>query len=265
MEWEASLERQSFREDDEIDVGETLLALSAADNGSRDFGALGAHLAGLSDGVNGPPSAKRLADRIGVELGYRGDSDTYDDMRNADIAEVVARRRGLPVALGLLYILAGKQLGWSVSGMNFPAHFLIRLEEAENAPRIMDPFDHGRVLSMNEVKALLSRISGIEAKLHPMYMASVSARQVLVRLQNNIKVRAIQAGDVDRGLEILRRMSLFAPAESSVWLEMSGIEAGRGNMVRAIALLEEGADHAASEQALQAMADARQALGRRLN
>lgn len=265
MEWEAALERQSFREDDDIDIAETLLSLSLADDPTRDAEPLRLHLAALHAGVAGTPSARRLADRIGVELGYRGDSDTYDDMRNADIAEVIARRRGLPVALGLLYILAGRQLGWSVAGMNFPAHFLVRVEEDGDQPRIMDPFDHGRILTMKEVRALLSRISGVEAKLHPMYMAAVPARQVLVRLQNNIKVRALQAGDVDRGLEILRRMSLFAPGESSVWLEMSGIEAGRGNMVRAIALLEEGADHAASETALQAMAEARQALGRRLN
>lgn len=265
MDWEAALEHQSFKDDDDIDVAETLLALSCADDPSRDLDMLRHHLGELSAGVNGPPSAEKLAYRVSTELGYRGDTETYDDMRNADIAEVVARRRGLPVAIGLLYILAGQQLGWPVSGMNFPAHFLIRLEESEDTPRIMDPFDHGRILSMKEVRTLLSRISGVEARLHPMYMASVPARQVLVRLQNNIKVRAIQAGDVERGLEILRRMSLFAPGESSVWLEMSGIEAGRGNMVRAISLLEEGADHAASEQALQAMAEARQALGRRLN
>lgn len=265
MNWEAVLERQSFQEDDDVDIAETLLALSAADQPELDEDSVRSHLADLHIGVKGGPSAWRLADRIGVELGYRGDSDTYDDLRNADISAVIERRRGLPVALGLLYILAGRQLGWPVAGMNFPGHFLIRIEEAEDQPRIMDPFDHGRVLTMKEVKSLLSRISGVEARLHPMYMAAVPVRQVLVRLQNNIKVRALQAGDVDRGLEILRRMSLFAPGESSVWLEMSGIEAGRSNMVRAIALLEEGADHAASESSLQAMAEARRALGRRLN
>jgi regulator of sirC expression with transglutaminase-like and TPR domain len=265
LDWEAVLERQSYRDDDDIDIVETLLALSAADNPDRDLSDEHDHLTSLASGVSGPPMAKRLADRIGTELGYRGDSDTYDDMRNADIADVIARRRGLPVALGLLYILAGRQLDWSVAGMNFPGHFLVRVEETANEPRIMDPFDHGRIVTMKEVRSILSRVTGTEAQLHPMYMAAVPARQVLVRLQNNIKVRALQAGDVDRTVEVLRRISLFSPGESSVWLEMSGIEAGRGNMRRAIGLLEEGADHAPSEQSLQAMADARQALGRRLN
>lgn len=265
MDWQAALEHQSFRDDDDIDIAETLVALAAADNPAHDFDMERAHLASLSKGISGSPSARRLSDRIATDLGYRGDRDTYDDLKNADIAAVIARRKGLPVALGLLYILAGRQLGWPVSGMNFPGHFLIRIEEAESEPRIMDPFDHGRVVTMTEVRQLLSRISNTEARLHPMYMAAVPARQVLVRLQNNIKVRALQAGDVDRAIEILRRISLFAPGESSVWLEISGIEAGRGNMRRAISLLEEGADHASTENALQAMADARQALGRRLN
>ncbi|WP_416896588.1 MAG: hypothetical protein ACMVY4_13725 [Minwuia sp.] len=60
-------------------------------------------------------------------------------------------------------------------------------------------------------------------------------------------------------------MSLFAPSEASVWLEWSGVMAGQGNLKEAISLLEEGADHAPDEDSLQAMADARQALGRRLN
>jgi len=265
MDWRAILERQSYLADDNLDIAETLLALSAADNPERDVTPLRGHLAGLSEGLSGGPDAEQLADRIAKQLGYRGDSETYDDMRNADIAEVIGRRRGLPVALGLLYILAGRQVGWSVEGMNFPGHFLIRFMEAEDQPRIMDPFDGGRIVTMQQARALLSRISGAEAKLHPMYLAGVPARQVIVRLQNNIKVRALQAGDTDRAVDILQRISLFAPAESSVWLEWSGIEAGRGNMRLAISLLEEGGDHAATESALQAMADARAALGRRLN
>lgn len=264
MDWQAALERQSFHQDDEIDIVETLLALSAADSPGRDLAAERAHLLSLGHGLGAEPSAAALSARISGELGYDGDTETYDDMRNADIADVIERRRGLPVALGLLYIIAARSAGWEMTGLNFPGHFLIRLTTPDG-PCIMDPFDGGQVLSMKEVGALLSRMSGGEAQLHPMYLGAASARQVIVRLQNNIKVRALQASDTERALEILKRISLFAPGESSVWLEWSGIEAGRGNMRRAIELLEEGGDHAPTETALQAMADARRALGRRLN
>lgn len=264
MDWRAALERQSFQQDDEIDIVETLLALSAADRPGRNFDAERQHLLRLGEGLGEAPSAETLSGRIAGEFGYTGDAETYDDMRNADIADVIERRRGLPVAIGLLYILAARAAGWEMTGLNFPGHFLIRLTTPDG-PCIMDPFDGGRVLTMKDVGALLSRMSGGEAQLHPMYLGSAPVRQVIVRLQNNIKVRALQASDTERALEILKRISLFAPGESSVWLEWSGIEAGRGNMRRAIELLEEGADHAPTETALQTMADARRALGRRLN
>ena len=61
------------------------------------------------------------------KLGYRGDEETYDDLRNADLAAVIQRRRGLPVALSILYIHAARSLGWRIEGLNFPGHFVIRI------------------------------------------------------------------------------------------------------------------------------------------
>ncbi|WP_417520137.1 SirB1 family protein [Minwuia sp.] len=265
MDWQAVLERQSFQDDDDLDIAETLIALSAADHPGRDFTAERTHLESLAEGISEQtPLAGELSRRLAGELGYLGDSETYDDMRNADIAAVIERRRGLPVALGLLYIHAGRTLGWDITGINFPGHFLLRLRNGDGH-EIIDPFGGGQVVQPSDMKAMLAHMAGGEARLHPSYMASTAVRHVIVRLQNNIKIRALQAGDTDRALEILRRMSLFAPATSSIWLEWSGIMAGQGNMRRAIALLEEGADHAPDETALQTMAEARLALGRRLN
>ncbi|WP_416896587.1 MAG: SirB1 family protein [Minwuia sp.] len=195
MDWRAVLERQSFLEDDELDVAETLLALSAADNPDRDLDAEREHLASLSFGMTDPPSALALAQRLSGELGYQGDNETYDDMRNADVAEVIRRRRGLPVALGLLYIVTARQLGWELSGINFPGHFLIRLTTGEGH-QIMDPFNGGEVVTPADMKQMLTVMAGGDARLHPAYMGSVPVRQVIVRLQNNIKIRALKAGDV---------------------------------------------------------------------
>jgi regulator of sirC expression with transglutaminase-like and TPR domain len=264
VDWRERLGRQSFAADDEIDIAETLLALSEADDAGLDAAPYRDHMAALGDGLTGDASAAKLSDRLAVELGYRGDTETYDDMRNADIVRVIDRRRGLPVALGLLYMIAARQAGWHLEGMNFPGHFLLRLT-VEDGHRIIDPFNAGRVLQPPDMRRLLQGMAGADARLNPQHMGGAPARQVIVRLQNNIKVRALQAGDGDRAAEILARMSLFAPAEPSVWLEWSGIEAGRGNMRRAIALLDEGANHAPDEASLLAMADARRALGRRLN
>ena len=55
---------------------------------------------------------ERLAEIIASAYGYRGDSDTYDDLQNADVARVIERRKGLPVALAILYLHVARAQGW---------------------------------------------------------------------------------------------------------------------------------------------------------
>src|SRR5258708_14411582 len=70
---------------------------------------------------------ERLADVIARAYAYRGDSETYDDLQNADLARVIERRKGLPVALSVLYLHFARAQGWHAEGLPFPGHFLIRL------------------------------------------------------------------------------------------------------------------------------------------
>jgi regulator of sirC expression with transglutaminase-like and TPR domain len=65
---------------------------------------------------------------LGGTFAYRGDAKTYDDLANADLMQVIDRRRGLPVTLGILYLHAARAQGWQASGLAFPGHFLIRVE-----------------------------------------------------------------------------------------------------------------------------------------
>jgi len=60
--------------------------------------------------------------------GYSGDALNYDDMQNANLIRVIDRRKGLPVALGILYMHAGRAQGWPIEGLTVPGHFLLRLE-----------------------------------------------------------------------------------------------------------------------------------------
>ena len=59
---------------------------------------------------------------------------------------VLERRRGLPVALGILWLHAGRAYGADISGLAFPSHFLVRLA-ARGQRSILDVFGGGRVLA----------------------------------------------------------------------------------------------------------------------
>ena len=150
---------------------------------------------------------------------------------------VIDRRRGLPVALGILYLHAATAQGWDAAGVNFPGHFLLRLDAAGKRV-LIDPFDGGRTLDAAELRRLLKRAVGEEAELRPLHMAGMTTRDVLLRLLNNLKGRALKAGDIERSAAVLRRMTLIAPRHALSWAELGWIEWKVGNARRAIAALE---------------------------
>ena len=80
-------------------------------------------------------SPEQLAEVIARSYAYRGDGESYDDLQNADLVRVIERRKGLPVALSILYLHVARAQGWDAEGLAFPAHFLIRVGIDGRAPR----------------------------------------------------------------------------------------------------------------------------------
>ncbi len=62
--------------------------------------------------------------------------------------------------------------------------------------------------------------------LSPEHLQPVSDRQILLRLQNNLKSRLIQADSFEKALEVVERMLLLAPKDAALWRD-SGLLAVR--------------------------------------
>ena len=233
------------RDDHRIPLAETALQLAALDRPDVDLAPYHQHLAEIamraaervtrSDSVGMQVEALR---RIMVEhYGYQGDRDTYEDPRNADLIDVIDRRRGLPVALGILYIHAARAYDGEISGLNFPSHFLVRLT-ARGQHVIIDPFAEARTLVAADLRQRLKQLQGPVAEIKPSDYAAVGNRDILIRLLNNIKSRAVSAGDLPRGVEVLERMTAIAPDRSALWWETAMLHSRLGNVRTAIATLE---------------------------
>ncbi|MBP7334609.1 SirB1 family protein [Niveispirillum sp.] len=230
--------------DDEIDVGEAALALAVLDH-PADLTTYRAHLAQLGSDLGQVMQAvpDALAERVGA-LGrllemhsYAGDSETYEDLQNANLVRVIDRRRGLPVSLGILLISAARSLGWDILGLNFPGHFLLRLDHA-GGRQIIDPFSGAIPLGPRELRDMLKQTAGIEAELTPDHYAPVSNREVLLRLQNNLKLRHLSTDQPDKALAVIEDMLLFAPEHIGLWRESGLLNAHLGNLTAGIAAFE---------------------------
>jgi regulator of sirC expression with transglutaminase-like and TPR domain len=258
--------------DEALDVGAVALALAALDYPERDLASYTAHLAELSaaaaaqcrDADHIDARAEALAQVISRRFGYEGDQASYNDMQNANMMQVIDRRKGLPVALGLLYIIAARALGWACAGLNFPGHFLIRLELG-SARRILDPFNGGVKLEIPQLRGLLKGMAGEEAELQPEYYQPVSNRSVLLRLLNNIKGRAFQSNDFTRAADILSRMRMIQPASAHLGYEHGMVHARLGNVPDALAAMRVCIEHADDPKLRQMAEQAVQQLRLKMN
>jgi regulator of sirC expression with transglutaminase-like and TPR domain len=199
---------------------------------ARDVGRHAAAATGLA------AQATALNEIILLKHGYSGDELTYDDLQNANLMRVIDRRKGLPVALGILYLSAARAQGWDAVGLGFPGHFLIRLSQGPERV-ILDPFHGGRTLDATALRELLKAIAGQEVELSPDHYAPVPDREVLLRLQNNLKSRLIQGQQHERAVRVIETMQMLAPDLAELWREAGLVHAQLGNMRAAMSAIEE--------------------------
>lgn len=244
---EEQLRAQGVLEDEGIDLAEAAILLAALDQPNGDLTPYRDHLSQIAEavtskactgtGVTIGQQARALVDVLAEEHGYRGDTLTYDDPQNANLLRVIDRRKGLPVALSILYVHAARAQGWAATGINFPGHFLIRLEAAGGRV-ILDPFNGGVERDVSDLRALLKQMAGLDAELEPAYYEPLGNRDTLIRLLNNTKLRAQTAKDTNRVAEILDRMLMISPTDPALLHEAGVSFAQIGNLRRAMDALE---------------------------
>ena len=255
-----------------LPIAEAALALASFERPRVGLVRYRQHLAALArdvgrhSGAGGTlaDQAQALNEIILLKYGYSGDELTYDDLQNANLIRVVDRRKGLPVALGILYLHAARAQGWDCVGLAFPGHFLIRLGDGGER-LILDPFHGGAVCDAVVLRELLKATAGGDIELAPEHYAPVSDRDILLRLQNNIKSRLLQAGRHERALKIVEIMLMLAPDLTDLWREAGLLHAQLGNMRAAVGNLEAFVSRAPDGLARHQVAAILQQLKTRLN
>ena len=244
---EAYLRATGDLSDAQIDLGEAALVLATFDRPRvklKRYRDHLAHLAAETRAAHEQQPDPNLDGRVAAlnkvmfeDNGYRGDTQTYDDMQNANLMRVIDRRKGLPVALGILYVHVARAQGWDAYGLNFPGHFLVMLE-SEGERAIIDPFRGGQTCDAADLRSLLKTAYDTDMELSPAHYARVENRQILLRLQNNIKLRLMQSRDYQGALDVVQRSLLFAPQEPELWREGGVLNASLGNLRAAIEALK---------------------------
>jgi regulator of sirC expression with transglutaminase-like and TPR domain len=223
------LKRLGASGDGPHDIARAALMLGILDHPQSSLDPYLAHLAGIENDmrreapmiVRVGDGARILAALMHDRLGYEGERGaTYNEPRNADFVSVIDRRRGLPVALGILYLHAARAAGMKAEGLNTQGHFVIRVTHRHD-DLTLDPFNSGMVVDREHMPA---ELRGVDAGL----AQPVSDTDVLLRLENNLKLRALENGKPDRALQVTNRMILIAPRRPELWFDSARLNEALG-------------------------------------
>ncbi|KDP92994.1 hypothetical protein ER13_04880 [Brevundimonas sp. EAKA] len=239
---EAILTSAGAAGDDSFPLLEAAIACAIHDNPLRDAEPVRTLAHGACErlkeriGAEGPDDA--LSETMAADLRLNGDLLHYDHPDNTDIIAVAERRRGLSAALAVFYLHAARAAGLKAAGVDFPGHFLVRVETAEG-PVALDPFSQGRLVMPSELtrRALRAGLTPHVADRLDILMAPVTDRQTLIRLQNMLFSRAILSRDYDAAERSALRRALLDPDDHRPWLDVAAAREKQGALTGSLQAL----------------------------
>lgn len=141
--------------------------------------------------------------------GYRGDTQSYYDPRNAYLNEVIDRKLGIPITLAIVFLHVATKIGLGASGVGLPGHYIVKVQFELNEVYV-DPFHGGTTLTIPEIGALLRQLSGGSQQLMSEHLRAWSGRETLQRVLANLVSMWTRAGDPRRAATARERLELLA-------------------------------------------------------
>lgn len=131
-------------------------------------------------------------------LGFTGAKDDYYDPGCSYIHSVLNGKKGIPVALAIIYMLVAERSGAEVYGVSMPIHFLV-YSPVLNI--FLDIFNGGVFVSRDDCKEFIEK-NGVEFKEHMLERADNLS--VILRLMRNLAYSHSRYGDLWESETLMR-------------------------------------------------------------
>ncbi len=138
-------------------------------------------------------------------LGFQGAKD-YSKSENSSLNYVLNQKRGIPISLALVLMGVSRNLGLTAEGINYPGHFLVRIEG-----ELVDPYG----LSVLDERALDADRDG-KSSLDKMV---ASGGQIVVRMLSNLRRIATDNGSYEKALDFSSYQLIVADEPFPIFLE----------------------------------------------
>lgn len=151
-------------------------------------------------------------------LGFIGEMDDYYNPKNNFLNEVIDKKSGLPITLSILYVEIAKSIDLDLKIIGFPSHVLVKYNEE----MILDPFNDGRLLDIDDLQEILDRNFDGQLEFEPEFLDEITSEQILVRLARNLKNSYFQSYANEKALKCVN-MTLAIEPESPEDIRDKGV------------------------------------------
>lgn len=160
-------------------------------------------------------SAQQFAQLVRIfykELAFSGDSNACANSHYGLLNHVIDYRTGIPVSIAIVFCAVAQKLGFAVSGVNFPGHFLIRYQSSDTKAVFLDPLN-GNMLNWQALESLyFSLFEGAGEETMPIEALNpASSEEIISRLLHNLKAAYIQEHNYPNALTVVNLLVSLAP------------------------------------------------------
>jgi regulator of sirC expression with transglutaminase-like and TPR domain len=164
------------------------------------------------------------------EEGFTGNTEDYYDPRNSFLNEVLDRKVGIPITLALVYMEVAHRIGFPLFGVGMPGHFLLKHYDVEGSETLLDPFHGGDILSHADCQVRLDEIYSGQMPFQPEYLNTVTRRQMLTRMLNNLRQIYVNRRDFKRALVVVDLVLALHPRSAEDMKERAMLRYALGQL-----------------------------------
>jgi len=152
---------------------------------------------------------------------FRGNGEDYYSADNSLLNRVLETRIGIPISLAIIYMAVGRPLGLNVSGISFPGHFLVGIDD-DPEPILIDVFA-GRIVSREDCYRLIEKMYRRKVTPDNNYFAPADNRRIVLRLLENLKAIYLKAGQGAEALTCLDCQLMVMPENAAFLEQQQGV------------------------------------------
>ena len=205
-------------EDEKIDLIRSALAIARTEYPALDIEEYAGRIermscraAALAAGLGGPGIRAALNRVMFEEAKLCGNRHDYYDPRNSFLNDVLDRGLGIPITLSIIYMEVAKRVGFLLSGVGMPGHFLLKHYGDDGQETLIDCFNRGDILSRQDCQSRLDEIYSGEMAMRAEFLHPISRRQILTRMLNNLKTVYLSTRNFRKALVIADLILVIHP------------------------------------------------------